>query len=167
MPLLTYEDARPWAKAIRDEILERRMPPWDAVKGVGEFRNDPSLSQPEIDMLVGWIEGGAPEGNPIYLPEPPHLEAPPRAPAGREVPLRDTLNLSQPMTLLGIRPQGAVEVTACLPDGSVEHLIWIRTYHAQWKQTYYFRRPVSLPKGTKLMLYSPGGGEATLLTGAN
>ena len=46
MALATYEDARPWAKAIRDEVLNRRMPPWDAVKGVGEFRDDPSLSQP-------------------------------------------------------------------------------------------------------------------------
>src|SRR5260370_42137389 len=45
--LMTYEDARPWAKAIRDEVLNRRMPPWDAVKGVGEFRDDPSLSLPE------------------------------------------------------------------------------------------------------------------------
>ena len=39
-PLITYQDARPWAKAIRDEVLNRRMPPWDAVKGVGEFRGD-------------------------------------------------------------------------------------------------------------------------------
>ncbi len=69
MALLTYEQARPWAKAIRDEVLNRRMPPWDAVKGVGQFRDDPSLSQSEMDLLVSWVEGGAPEGNPIYLPE--------------------------------------------------------------------------------------------------
>src|SRR5215475_6649989 len=66
--LLTYEDARPWAKAIRDEVLNRRMPPWDAVKGIGEFREDPSLSLPEMDLIVGWVEGGAPEGNPDFLP---------------------------------------------------------------------------------------------------
>ena len=40
------------------------MPPWDAVKGFGQFRDDPSLSQAEIDLLVAWVEGGAPEGNP-------------------------------------------------------------------------------------------------------
>ena len=68
MPLTTYADARPWAKAIRDEVLNRRMPPWDAVKGVGEFRDDPSLSQPEMDLFVNWVEGGAPEGDEIYLP---------------------------------------------------------------------------------------------------
>ena len=68
MSLATYEDARPWAKAIRDEVLARRMPPWGAVKGVGEFRGDPSLSQIEIDMIVNWVEGGAPKGDEIYLP---------------------------------------------------------------------------------------------------
>ena len=63
---MTYDDARPWAKAIRDEVLARRMPPWGAVKGVGEFRDDPSLSQIEIDMIVNWVEGGAPKGDDIY-----------------------------------------------------------------------------------------------------
>ena len=59
MSLVTYEEARPWAKAIRDEVLNRRMPPWGPVKGIGHFRNDPSLSFPEIDMFVAWVEGGA------------------------------------------------------------------------------------------------------------
>src|SRR5436190_226258 len=66
--LTTYADARPWAKAIRDEVLGRRMPPWGPVKGVGHFRDDPSLSFPEIDMFVAWVEGGAPEGDPALLP---------------------------------------------------------------------------------------------------
>jgi hypothetical protein len=43
MPLVTCDDARSWAKAIRHEVLERRMPPWAPVKGVGEFLDDPSL----------------------------------------------------------------------------------------------------------------------------
>jgi hypothetical protein len=164
MPLVTYEEARPWAKAIRDEILARRMPPWDAVKGVGEFRDDPSLSQPEIDMLVGWVEGGAPEGDAIYLPPAPRFDPPgPRAPDGRTIEMRDSLTLSKPLTLAGIRPHGPLEVTACLPDGTIEHLIWIRDYHPQWKLTYYFRDPVALPKGTHLMLYSQNGSPATLI----
>jgi hypothetical protein len=164
MSLMTYEESRPWAKAIRDEILERRMPPWDAVKGVGDFRDDPSLSQPEIDMLVSWVEGGAPEGNPIYLPAQPHSHPPtPAETAGNQMELRDSLTLAKPLTLAGIRPHGALEVTACLPDGTIEHLIWIRTYHPQWKLTYWFNSPVDLPKGTKLMLYSPSGSKGTLL----
>ena len=163
MSLVSYEEARPWAKAIRDEILQRRMPPWDAVKGVGDFRDDQSLTQPEIDMLVGWVEGGAPEGNPVYLPAMPHTDPPEPAPAGPEIPLRGSMTLSKPLTLAGIRPHGALEVLACLPDGEVEHLIWIRAYHAQWKLSYYFRTPVELPKGAKLMLYSPSGSDATLI----
>ena len=52
MSLATYEEARPWAKAIKEEILEKRMPPWRAMKGYGEFRNEPSLTQREIDLIV-------------------------------------------------------------------------------------------------------------------
>ena len=86
MSLMTYDEARPWAKAIRDEVLARRMPPWGAVKGVGEFRDDPSLSQIEIDMIVNWVEGGAPKGDDIYLPPAPHFSAEAKPPpAGREM----------------------------------------------------------------------------------
>src|SRR4051794_22655264 len=99
--LLTYEDARPWAKAIRDEVLNRRMPPWDPVKGVGQFRDDPSLSLPEMDLIVAWVEGGAPEGNPVYLPsKPPAAGTPPgntRPPAG--ITLRESTTLKAPLTL--------------------------------------------------------------------
>ena len=86
IPLIAYDDARPWAKAIREEVLERRMPPWGAVKGFGEFRDDPSLSQPEIDMIVNWVEGGAPKGDDIYLPPPPEQRSPPRAARSAERP---------------------------------------------------------------------------------
>ena len=84
-------------------------------------------------------------------------------PAGKELELRESTTLTQPITLAGIRPHGALEVTACLPDGTVEHLIWIRQFHPQWKLAYYFRAPVELPKGSKLMLYSPGNSSATLI----
>jgi len=71
MSLATYEEARPWAKAIKEELLEKRMPPWHAVKGYGDFRNVPPLTQREIDMIVNWVEGGAPRGDPRDLPEEP------------------------------------------------------------------------------------------------
>ena len=69
--LATYEEARPWAKAIKEEVLEKRMPPWRAVKGYGEFRNAPSLAQRDIDLLVNWVEGGAPKGDDKDLPASP------------------------------------------------------------------------------------------------
>ena len=71
MSLATYEEARPWAKAIKEELLEKRMPPWHAMKGYGEFRNAPSLTQREIDMIVNWVEGGAPKGDENDLPPAP------------------------------------------------------------------------------------------------
>jgi hypothetical protein len=68
--LLTYEQARPWAKAIEAAVLQRKMPPWFADPKVGHFANDRTLSQSDIDTLVGWVNAGAPLGNPQDLPEP-------------------------------------------------------------------------------------------------
>ncbi len=68
--LLTYEQARPWAKAIKAAVLQRKMPPWFADPHYGKFSNDSSLSQKEIDTLVEWVDAGAPQGNPKDLPPP-------------------------------------------------------------------------------------------------
>src|SRR5271163_3259700 len=73
--IITYEQARPWAKAIKEEALERRMPPWQAVKGFGDFKNDRGLTEEELEILSDWVEGGAPEGEPKYLPETPKPSA--------------------------------------------------------------------------------------------
>src|SRR6185369_6596377 len=68
--LLTYEQARPWAKAIKAATLQRKMPPWFADPHYGKFSNDSSLRQSEIDTLVKWVDGGASQGNPRDLPPP-------------------------------------------------------------------------------------------------
>lgn len=68
MSLLTYQEARPWAKAIRGAVASRKMPPWFADARYGRFANDPSLTQAEIDTLVHWAEEGAAEGDPRDLP---------------------------------------------------------------------------------------------------
>ena len=73
MSLATYDEARPWAKAIKEELLEKRMPPWHAVKGYGEFRNTPPLTQRDVDLIVNWVEGGAPKGDEKDLPNGPLL----------------------------------------------------------------------------------------------
>ncbi|OFW46981.1 MAG: hypothetical protein A3J29_09445 [Acidobacteria bacterium RIFCSPLOWO2_12_FULL_67_14b] len=62
MSLTTYKDARPWAVAIKEEILERRMPPWSAVNGYGHFANDMSLTAREVSIILAWADGGAPSG---------------------------------------------------------------------------------------------------------
>jgi hypothetical protein len=62
MSLTTYKDARPWAVAIKEEILEKRMPPWSAVTGYGHFANDVSLTAREMSLILSWADGGAPSG---------------------------------------------------------------------------------------------------------
>lgn len=64
MPLTTYDEIRPWARAIRDQVLTRRMPKWHAARGYGAFINDPALSPFEQAVLVSWLDGGMPEGTP-------------------------------------------------------------------------------------------------------
>jgi hypothetical protein len=68
MSLLTYTDARPWAKAMKQAVATKKMPPWFAEKG--HFANDRSLSQAEIDTIVAWADGGAVEGNAKDKPAP-------------------------------------------------------------------------------------------------
>lgn len=72
MSLLTYEDVRPWARAIRQRVVAREMPPWHIVRNVGitKFKNDPSLSDAEIATMAKWVDGGAPRGNPADMPQP-------------------------------------------------------------------------------------------------
>jgi tetratricopeptide (TPR) repeat protein len=66
--LLNYEQARPWAKAIKEAVLLRKMPPWFADPHFGRFANDPSLSQKDIQTLAAWTDSGAPEGDPKDAP---------------------------------------------------------------------------------------------------
>ena len=76
MALTTYKEARPWAVAIKEEILERKMPPWSAAGGYGHFANDMSLTAREISLILSWADGGAPSGvllvdedkQPVYVP---------------------------------------------------------------------------------------------------
>jgi len=76
VPLTTYKEARPWAVAIKEEILEKRMPPWGAASGYGHFSNDMSLTGREISLILSWADGGAPSGvllvdedkQPVFVP---------------------------------------------------------------------------------------------------
>jgi len=67
---LTYTETRPWAKAIRESVRLKRMPPWFAEPHVGKFANDRSLGQADIDTLAKWADGGALEGDPREGPAP-------------------------------------------------------------------------------------------------
>ncbi len=73
MSLMTYKEVRPWAKSIREKVINREMPPWHADPAHGEWTNDKRLSQKEIDTIVAWIGSGAKEGNPKDLPPMPQF----------------------------------------------------------------------------------------------
>ena len=73
MSLATYREARPWARSIQRVVSSRAMPPWFAEPSVGEWANDPSLSEEEIGTLVAWVDGGALPGDPKLMPEPPEF----------------------------------------------------------------------------------------------
>jgi hypothetical protein len=70
MPLLTYAEVRPWAKAIRGAVANGKMPPWFADRSVGHFTNDKSLTARERETLLAWVDEGAKEGNPKDGPAP-------------------------------------------------------------------------------------------------
>jgi hypothetical protein len=72
MSLMTYREARPWARSIKQKVAARSMPPWHIDKKVGiqSFRDDRSLSEQEIDTIVRWVDAGAPMGNAADLPKP-------------------------------------------------------------------------------------------------
>jgi len=74
MALITYNETRPWAKAIKQKVADRSMPPWLASSENTHFKNDRRLSQKEIDTIIAWVDAGAPKGADGDLPVPPKFE---------------------------------------------------------------------------------------------
>ncbi len=168
--LTTYEQARPWAKAIKEEVLERRMPPFGAVKGFGDLRDDQALTQEELHLISDWVEGGSPEGDPALLPKNPEFGPAPGAAlkTGGELVVDGNLTLKHAMTIAGVRPKGlvdgsSVKVVAERPDGTIEPLIWLYQYKPQFDRVYYFRNALPFPAGTKIETYPVGVGTIALL----
>jgi hypothetical protein len=152
--LATYNAARPWAKAIGEEVLQRRMPPWGAVKGFGDFRNDKGLTEEQLELIVDWEEGGAPEGEDKNLPPAPKFatdEETTHSP--KELAVSGDLKLTHAIKLDGLWPKtvpdgASFQVTAELPDGSVEPLLWLKNYKKAFEHPFLLRRPLELPAGT-------------------
>jgi len=76
MSLLTYEEARPWARSIRQKVVGHSMPPWYVDKSVGiqTFKDDRSLTDQEVATIAAWVDGGAPRGNPADMPPTPTFD---------------------------------------------------------------------------------------------
>ena len=153
-PLLTYQDVQPRATAIKATALARTMPPWGAVKGFGNFRNDQSLSQEQIELITKWVDGGIRRGNnPGMLPKPPEFKPVPQlsGTSGRRV--SGTITLDRSMVLDGLFPEQIMpgqsfQVVAVLPNGHVEPLLWLHGYDARYAHPFLLRTPLRLPAGT-------------------
>lgn len=152
--LMTYKDARPWAEAVKEEVLARRMPPWGAVKGFGDFRNDEALTPEQLELIVSWADGGVPEGEEKDLPPPPKFdESKPDGPPKGSMTVSGDTTLKTAFKLDGLWPKNVPEkasfqITAVLPDGSVEPLLWFEEYKTQWGHPFLLRSSLDLPKGT-------------------
>lgn len=71
MSLVTFEDARPYARAMKQRVVARQMPPWNADPAFGHFKNDPRLDERQVDTIARWADGGAPKGDDKNLPALP------------------------------------------------------------------------------------------------
>ncbi len=166
--LATYNEGRPWAKAIQEEVLERRMPPWGAVKGFGEFKDDQGLTPEQLELIGAWVDGGAPEGEDRDLPKAPKIPA-----LSSDTEMTGGLTVSgdfqvtNDFTLEGLLPRKAPEnasfqITAEFPDGRVLPLLWMFPYKPAYAHPFLLKTPLVLPKGTAIRGI-PSGAEIVLL----
>ena len=143
------------------------MPPWGAVKGFGDFRNDVALTPEQIELIVSWVSGGAPEGDAKDLlppPKPSHAAPPQRPNAGLTV--SEDTRLSAAMVLDGLWPQSISDgssflMTAELPDGATEPLLWVYQYKSRFAHPFLLRAPLKLPRGA--VIHGVPAGSAVML----
>jgi mono/diheme cytochrome c family protein len=165
--LVTYQEASPWAIAIKEQVLQRQMPPWGAVKGFGTFRNDQALSQEEIDLIRNWVDGGAPEGNPDHLPAPASVSvAPEVAHRTGEIVASGDFRFQRPFMLDGFwvrnHPRDrSARITIEFPDGRIEPLVWLYDYSTQHDHPFLLRTPLSVPQGS--LVHGLAGSSLVLL----
>ena len=154
--LMTYQDAQPRAAAIKNAVLARRMPPWGAVKGFGDFRNDQGLTQQQISLITIWVETGSMRGNnPNALPPVPNFEkpAPVEATATRGIVVSGDYTLERDLVLDGLLPSrvptgASIQVVATLPNGTIVPMVWLYEYKDSYRHPFLYRRPLRLPAGT-------------------
>ena len=173
MSLSTYEEARPWARTIKEEVLTRRMPKWHAVRGYGDFANDPSLSAFDIALVSAWADGGAPKGTEADVVRSSTVVTtrllmadPPMGAQNVTLPCGD--HTAPEGTLWAVRPtlakDGTVGIAAKLPGNRVELIGWIRGYDPQSPTTYQLRVPLALPPTSVISAQPASAGCSLTLT---
>ena len=181
MPFRTYSETRPWAKAIRDAVVTRKMPPWFADPAYGHFANDRSLSSAEIRTLSDWADAGAPAGNPQDAPPPRvwpdgwNIGAPDAVfemPAKFSIPARGAIDYQYLILPLHFSEDKWVERVEVRPqDRSTVHhaVVYIRDRGSKWLAdepegvlftlppgASHLPNPKSFTTSDILMVYTPG-----------
>ncbi|HEY7390292.1 MAG TPA: cytochrome c [Bryobacteraceae bacterium] len=156
MALFTYEDTRKWAKAIRQAVLTRKMPPWFADKAQ-HYANDVSLSDAEIAIFRDWVDAGAPEGDPKLAPPPrtfvdgwnigkPDMII--EMPAAYEIPARGTIEYTYIVMPTNFKEDVWVQALEVRPQdrAHVHHIVLFeRQAGSKWLREYPMNVPFDLP----------------------
>jgi hypothetical protein len=153
--LMKYQEVQPRAVQIKETVLTRQMPPWGAVKGFGDFRDDQGLSQAELELITDWVDSDTPKGNnPNVLPNEPKFDRPPLLKLPKNtISVTGDVTLDQYVVLDGLLPlkapsEGAMKIVAVLPDGETKPLLWLYEYKDRYQHPFLFRQAVDLPAGT-------------------
>jgi hypothetical protein len=169
--MMTYAEVQPRLVAIKDQVLGRKMPPWGAVKGFGDFRNDQSLTQEEVELIAAWIDQDAPRGNnPNLLPTVPKFSKPTSFMSPKNsIQATDGGTVETPIVVDGVFPRkignaSTVRIVAAFPNGHVEPLLWLYEYKDSIAHPFLYRTPIELPAGT-VIHGVPQGADIILLPG--
>jgi hypothetical protein len=177
MPLLTYAQVRPWAKAMKDAVLLGKMPPWPADPNFGKFANDRSLSRAEIDTLAAWADSGAREGDPKDAPPPrkwndgwniPTPDQVIELPQGFDVQAKGEIEYQYIVIPTGFTEDKWVEAVEIRPTyRSVVHhaVVFMRDPNSKWLRD----APVGVPYVPKVAdararMVNTGGGDSEILS---
>ena len=139
MSLIAYKDVRPWARAIREKVVAREMPPWGADPHYGKFQNDPHLTDQQIAMIADWSKNGAPEGDPKFVPKvPPSAE-------GWHIGIPDVvLEMEQPFDGVWLPRDILIHAGLTMAVGSVE--LSYRREFSHYRKAEVSTR-IKVPKG--------------------
>jgi mono/diheme cytochrome c family protein len=169
--LMNFREVQPHAARIKELVLTRRMPPWGAVKGFGDFRNDQGLSSEEMEMITDWVDSDTPRGNnPNVLPAAPKFQKPDTFKLPKEaIEVSGPLILKSALRLDGIFPAkvppgNSVRIVAVFHDGHVEPLLWLYEYDQRFAHPFLLKKPLTLPAGTKIQGV-PSGTQVFLIPG--
>jgi hypothetical protein len=180
MPLLTYAQTRPWAKAIRDQVLLGKMPPWFAQTEAVKFENDPRLSADEIATLREWVDSRAPAGKAADAPPPMgwtkgwNIQSPDlvvSVPEPIPVPAREEMDYRYVIIPLHLAKSRWVEAAEIRPGARavVHHAVaYIRAPGDPWLRDAPVGKSFARPGTTKadiLAIYAPGQPASVCRTG--